>query len=204
MTEKDWKPFTILIERAYRLYQRPPLEIDVMRMYFDTLSYLPIEAVAEGVQRHMRGVSGTQGKFAPTPADITLALFGTPEQQAAKAWIEVQKVRDGVGTSKSVRFDDPKIHAALLACGGWVGLTWAKQDKWPCFRQAYLAAITNEISWDDVPDHMQGEDELDGGWGWNPTQIVDVKTQKYTQLSQKDVPLQLSAKESEPRRAINE
>lgn len=99
MTEKDWKPFSTLIEEVYRLYQRQPLGVKEMRLYFDTLSDLPIEAVTEGIKRHMRGVSGPQGKFAPTPADITLALFGTPEQQAAKAWIEVQ--RPGTGSAQA-------------------------------------------------------------------------------------------------------
>ena len=54
MTQNDWKPFTELIGRVYRLYQRPPLEIDDMRLYFDTLADLPFAAVAEGVKRHMK------------------------------------------------------------------------------------------------------------------------------------------------------
>lgn len=182
MTQNDWKPFTELIGRVYRLYQRPPLEIDDMRLYFDTLADLPFAAVAEGVKRHMKACTGVSGRFAPLPADIILALFGTPEQQAAKAWTHVRMAMGKIGLYNSVRFDDPKIHFALAACGGWSGLGWATIDKEPCFRRAYLAAITNEVSWDDVPHHMAGENELDGGWNWRSDQIVDVKTLEYGEL----------------------
>lgn len=195
MKHEDWKAFTELISRVYRLYQRPPLEVEDMRLFFDALADLSFEAVAEGVKRHMRACTGEAGRYAPTPASIRLALFGTPEQQAAAAWVEVQKARSGIGTSRSVRFDDPRIHAALLACGGWVGLAWATNDKWPCFRQAYLAATTNCVSWSDVPNHMAGGDELDGGWSWMPDQIVDVKTQKFELLPQKQAPLELASGE---------
>ena len=182
MTKEDWKPFCELISRAFRLYQRPPLEVDDMRMYFDLLAVLPLKAVAKGVQRHMRACTGENGRFAPRPADIILALFGTPEQQAARAWTQVRMAMAKIGLRTSVRFDDPKIHYALAACGGWVGLSWAKNDKEPCFRRAYLAAITNDVTWNDVPRHMAGEEELDGGWNWRAEHIVDVKTQEFGEL----------------------
>lgn len=183
MTQNDWGTFAELISRTFALYQRPPLSKDEMRLYFDALADLPIEAVVEGVKRHLRGATGEAGRFVPRPADITLALFGTPEQQAARAWTQVRMAFDKIGSGRSVRFDDPKVHFALAACGGWIGLTWAKNDREPCFRRAYLAAITDGVTWDKVPDHMRGEDELDGGWNWMPNQIVDVKTQDFPQIA---------------------
>ena len=192
MKETDWKAFSELISRVFRLYQRPPLEVDDMRMYFDALADLPLEAVVEGVRRHVRGVTGEAGRFAPKPADTILALFGTPEQQAAKAWAEVRMAFERIGSRTSIRFDDPKIHYALAACGGWTGLTWATTDREPCFRRAYLAAITNSVTWDEVPDHLRGEKEMNGGWDWMPSQIEDVKTMEFQLLPQKRTP-QISA-----------
>lgn len=195
MRRTDWKRFTDFMKDVWEVYQKPPLSERGMRLYFDALAELPFEMVVQGVERHMKAMTGESGRFAPKPADILLALFGTPEQQAAAAWVEVQKARSGIGTGRSVRFDDPRIHAALLACGGWVGLAWATNDKWPCFRQAYIAATTNDVSWEDVPNHMAGGDELDGGWSWMPDQIVDVKTQKFELLPQKQAPLELASGE---------
>ena len=154
-----------------------------MRMYFDLLADLPIEAVVEGVKRHMMARTGESGRFPPTPASIRLALFGTPEQQAARAWAEVRMAFDRLGSGKSIKFSDPKIHFALAACGGWVGLAWAKTDKEPCFRRAYMAALTDGVTWEDVPDHVRGEKELNGGWDWMPDQIVNVKTQGYQMIA---------------------
>lgn len=195
MTKADWKPFTAFISRVFRLYQRPPLDKDDMRMYFDLLADLPLEAVVKGVERHMKACTGENGRYAPKPADIRLALFGTPEQQAAAAWAYVQMAMNGIGLHKSVRFADPKIHFALAACGGWIGLTWARDNREAIFRRAYMAAITNGVTWDDVPKHMAGSDELDGGWSWRSDQIVDVKAQDYAALPQSPAPLQLASGE---------
>ena len=45
----------------------------------------------------------------------------------------------------------------------------------PIFRRAYITAIQQMISWQDVPDHMPGSDELRGYASWKPEQIVLVK-----------------------------
>lgn len=179
MTQKDWKNFTELISRVYRLYQRPPLEVEDMRLFFDALADLPFDAVAEGVKRHMMACTGESGRFAPKPADIRLALFGTPEQAACSAWPKVQKAIKKLRSDSSVRFDDPAYHYAIEACGGWTQLCrMTPEDSEPLFRRYYATAVRDRIGWKSVPEHMPGEREIRGSVldPWTPDKIADVKT----------------------------
>lgn len=176
MKHEDWKAFTELISRVYRLYQRPPLEVEDMRLFFDALADLPFEAVAEGVKRHMRACTGEAGRYAPTPASICLALFGTPEMRAGAAWACVKSTLRSYSLYDSLKFDDPKIHYALQACGGWTGLCNATVDMEPRFRRAYLAAVQREVGWKDVPEHFSGLAEQNGYQLWTRENIVTVET----------------------------
>ena len=182
MTQNDWKAFSELIDRTYRLYQRPTLERGDMRMFFDTLADLPFEAVMEGVKRHMMACTGEAGRFAPKPADIRLALFGTPEQAACSAWPKVQKAIKKLRSDSSVRFDDPAYHYAIEACGGWVNLCrMTPEESEPLFRRYYATAVRDRIGWQSVPEHMAGNDEGRGSYldPWTPDKIKDVKTWEF-------------------------
>lgn len=184
MTQKDWKNFTELISRTQRLYQRPPLDIDDMRLYFDLLSDLPFAAVAEGVRRHMMACTGESGRFAPKPADIRLALFGTPEQKACSAWPKVLKAIKKLRSDTSVRFaDDPAFHYAIEACGGWTQLCrMTPEESEPLFRRYYANAVRENIGWNSVPDHLAGQDEIRGSYldPWTPEKIADINTWEFT------------------------
>lgn len=190
MTQEDWKDFTELIGRTYRLYRRPPLSVDDMRMYFDLLADLPIEAVAEGIKRHAAGCSGDGGRYAPNPADIRLALFGTPEQAACAAWPKVQAAIRRLRSDTSVRFDDPAYHYAIEACGGWTELCrMTPETSEPLFRRYYATAIRERTGWNSVPDHLAGTRELRGSVldPWTPGKISDVRTLPYAPADHKQL-----------------
>lgn len=178
MTVNDWKKFTELMTTAAEYYRVQPWSERAMQYAFGLLKDLTIEQVGWALTRHMSGINGNSSRFCPNAADLRMCITGTPEQQAIAAWVAVQKAYHTVSSGKSVRFDDPKIHYALQAVGGWSGLFNARvgTDKEPTFRRAYVQAITDGIGWGDVPDHMPGEDELDGNWGWSPNQIEAVAT----------------------------
>lgn len=176
MKREDWKRFTDLMKDVWEVYQRPPLSERGMRLYFDALAEVPFELVVQGIERHMKGRTGESGKFAPTPADVVIALVGTPEQQAGAAWACVKSTLRSYTLYESLRFDDPKIHYALQACGGWTGLCNATVDMEPRFRRAYLAAVQREVGWKDVPEHFSGLAEQNGYKSWTRENIVTVET----------------------------
>ena len=180
MTVNDWKKFCELMTTAAEYYRVQPWSERAMQYAFGLLKDLTIEQIAWALTRHMSGINGNASRFCPNAADLRMCITGTPEQQAIAAWVAVQRATHDVVYGKSVRFDDPKIHYALQACGGWAGLINAKvgTDKEPTFRRAYVQAITDSIGWDKVPDHMPGADELDGNWGWSPKEIETVTTER--------------------------
>ena len=178
MTVNDWKKFTELMTTAAEYYRVQPWSERAMQYAFGLLKDLTIEQVGWALTRHMSGINGNSSRFCPNAADLRMCITGTPEQQAIAAWVTVQNAIHEVLHGRSARFDDPKIHYALQACGGLSGLYNAKvgTDKSITFRLAYVQAITDGIGWDSVPDHMPGDDELDGNWNWSPKQIVAVAT----------------------------
>ena len=184
MTVNDWKKFTELITTAAEYYRVQPWSERAMQYAFSLLKDLTIEQVGWALTRHMSGINGNSSRFCPNAADLRMCITGTPEQQAIAAWVAVQRAYHTVSSGRSVRFDDPKIHYALEAVGGWSGLFNAKvgTDKEPTFRRAYVQAITDGIGWGDVPEHMPGADELDGNWGWSPNQIEAVVTTRQIRV----------------------
>lgn len=176
MDKRDWKRFCELMTTAAEYYRAVPWTKGAMRLAFDLLHDLSIAQVETALSIHASGLNGNCSRFCPNAADLRLALTGTPDQRSVAAWKAVRDALSTVKGGQSVRFDDPRIHWALKACGGWTGLCNAERDMEPVFRRAYITAIQQMISWQDVPDHMPGSDELRGYASWKPEQIVLVKS----------------------------
>lgn len=96
----------------------------------------PFEQVARAYQTHI-----ASERFAPTIADITQILTGGSEVRSIEAWGKLQDAIGTVGSYQGVVFDDPAIHGAVRALGGWVSVCEAKADEWLAkrFREAYDA-----------------------------------------------------------------
>lgn len=163
-----------------------------MQFAFELLRDLTLEQVTFAAAKHSSGQNGNASRFCPNAADLRLALFGTPEQQACVAWSKVRAAMHSHGSSYSVRFDTPAAHFALEAVGGWTGLCWAEHDMEPQFRRAYVAAITTGIGWRDVPKHFAGTDEQRGYSSWTPEQIQTVRTRADNVPANAPVPLELA------------
>ncbi|WP_321822889.1 hypothetical protein [Pyramidobacter piscolens] len=177
MIEKDWKRFSELIDAAAEYYRQPHLTNAAMKLMFEALRYLSFEAVSLAVTKHMSGIDGNTSRFCPNAADLRLALYGTPEQQACEAWVNVVRAMRKLRSGTSVRFDNPAYHFAIEACGGWPGLCrMTPEESEPLFRRHFVAGIHRCIGWHDVPDHMYGSDEANGYASWTPDEIKFVAT----------------------------
>ena len=58
----------------------------------------------------------------PKPGEIVGALQGKQNEQSLLAWVKVTKGIRQAGSSKTVIFDDPLIHAVIADLGGWIRL----------------------------------------------------------------------------------
>ncbi len=82
----------------------------------------------EECEKAFRSVMATC-RFFPKPADLLDILHG---DTALKAWLKLDRAIRRIGGSESVQFDDPAIHSAIEAMGGWQSV-----DDW----------MENEMTW---------------------------------------------------------
>lgn len=77
------------------------------------------------------------GQWMPKPADILRKLDGTGKDRAAGAWAKVDAAVRRVGPWSRVAFDDPRIHAAVEAIGGWGQFFTTSNDEWPHLQRRF-------------------------------------------------------------------
>jgi hypothetical protein len=101
------------------------------------------------------------GQFPPKPADIMRQISGDSGSRSQVAW---QRVTDAVkrhGPYASVVFDDPTIHAAVEAVGGWTELGRINEQEWVFvgnrFMQFYKGNCQRRTPY---PTHLKGIAEL--------------------------------------------
>ena len=90
------------------------------------LAMRPYDAadVIRALERH--AVDPEAGQYMPKPADVVRCVDGAPGDSALLAWGAVAGAMRTVGAYRSVRFDDPAIHAAITDMGGWGKLCGAE------------------------------------------------------------------------------
>lgn len=106
-------------------------------VWWQALKNFDLAAITDAFNRHL--VNPDNGQFAPKPADIVRLLQGSTQDVAMKAWSKVDKTVRLVGPYQSVVFDDPIIHAVIVAMGGWIALGAKTEDEWPFVQREFEA-----------------------------------------------------------------
>ncbi len=120
-------------------------------------------------------------KFFPKPADFLESLRGKKEDQAALAWVRVEKAIRRIGPYQSIRFaDDPAIMSAIQCMGGWpeFGNISEKELPWKAreFQKLYVIMKGGE----NHPSYLPGITERDNsahGFGDLKTEIIEIGNQ---------------------------
>jgi len=128
MQQHDYDAFFTLLESTAQLYGKE-LSATVIELWFRALQHHDLDALREGLNRHIQNPD--TGQFMPKPADVIRMLGGSTQDSALLAWSKVDRAVRGIGTYESVVFDDPIIHAVLADMGGWVALGRKLEKEWP-------------------------------------------------------------------------
>jgi hypothetical protein len=124
------------------------------KFYEAALSDLTIEQIREAAV-----IIARTATFYPKPVDFRKAIEGNIDDKAILAW---DKALAAKNKYDSVKFDDPVIHSAIEAMGGWIKFCTMedyKEEKWQMtdFTKIYKAMINRG----EHPDYLSGMVELE-------------------------------------------
>lgn len=130
MTPADAVNFSRMLTLVAEQYGKA-MSPDLIQLYFDGLSHLPIEAVRAAFQKHIRNTD--TGQWMPKIADVIRACEGKSEDAAYLALVELQGAFSSVGAWRSVEFTDPITRAVVRDMGGWPELCNRNAEEWAKF-----------------------------------------------------------------------
>ena len=119
MSPEDKALLATWLTAAAEMYDKPVSEA-AMEVWWNLLKPFPKDAVDRAFKAHL--ADPDTGTFFPKPADIIRRITAGSEAQAYTAWLKVMRAIKEHGASESVAFDDPLIHVAIDAAGGWIRL----------------------------------------------------------------------------------
>lgn len=135
MNTSDAKAFDEIWSDAMRVYGRQ-IETRTTMMVFNALIRFSLEEVKTALSRHM--TNPDTGQYPPKPADIVRLIRGSSQTGSGEAWAKVDYAIRCVGHYRSVVFDDPKIHAAIIRLGGWIRVAQTPGKEFPFLRNEFL------------------------------------------------------------------
>ena len=138
------------------------LDADGLRMWIDAFDGMPPEAVEIALRRFNR-----ECEDHPTPAGVRRyagAAGLNDEQRAQVSWRIVRSSVLRYGAYYAISFDDPIIHAAIRAIGGWANLCSTPHDEmqWraKAFCEAYVSVARSGIGeFEPLPGLLDNQPE---------------------------------------------
>ncbi len=135
MFEQDRKRFAALMVSAGEVYNKP-LTSALIGIYWSVLKAYSFEDIDVAVKCHL--VTPDVGKFFPKPADIIMAIKGSPQNQALLAWSKVVSAMRSAGRYTSIAFDDALIHKVIGDMDGWVRFCNIDEKQLPFIEKEFL------------------------------------------------------------------
>lgn len=151
MHANDKKRFATLLSGIADYYGKE-LSNGVISLYWQGLLSYDIEAIEKALWDHTQNPDN--GQFMPKIADITRAMQGRTQDQAAIAWSKVDQAVRRVGTYQDVAFDDPIIHRVIADMGGWIWFGNQVEDEWPFVARNFENRYRGYRVRGEVPDYQ--------------------------------------------------
>lgn len=126
--QSDYPRFLTVLTGVADYYGKE-LSEGVISLYWQGLMQYDVEAVEKAMWDHTQNPDN--GQFMPKIADLTRAMQGRTQDQAAIAWSKVDAAVRRVGSYQDVVFDDPIIHRVIADMGGWIWFGNQIEDEWP-------------------------------------------------------------------------
>lgn len=128
MFDRDLSRFASLMAGIGVVYNKS-LNQAVIDIYWNLLRAFSLEEVEKAIKCHCENPD--VGKYLPKPSDLIMAMEGSSQNQALRAWTKVYYAIQRVGSYASVAFDDPLIHAVIVDMDGWQKLCWIDDKQLP-------------------------------------------------------------------------
>lgn len=135
MKREDADPFRQVIAATYTLYGKE-LSAQALSLWFEALKRYDLRAISAALSAHC--TNPDTGQFLPRPADVVKMIEGGSDDAALVAWAKLDRALRVVGPHVTVVFDDPLIHLAVEALGGWVKLGYLTEEDWKFQRQPFV------------------------------------------------------------------
>ena len=134
MLDQDLPKFALLITGIGEVYDKT-FTSAVIEIYWSVLKSFMFEDVKKAVYSHLENPD--VGKYLPKPADIIVAIEGSSQNQALRAWTKVVAAVHRVGRYTSVAFDDALILVIIEDMGGWLRLCNVKEEQLPFIKKEF-------------------------------------------------------------------
>lgn len=126
MQVQDMEKFSQILSWVFAYYEKDLTDL-TFEMYWNGLKDYSIEEVQAAFNAHMQHPE--DGKWWPKVSDIIKNCKGGTQDNALRAWNEVETAIRRVGGYKDVVFHDPLIHQIIHKMGGWIAMCDIPDEK---------------------------------------------------------------------------
>lgn len=126
MQVQDMEKFSQILKWVFAYYEKELTDL-TFEMYWNGLKDYSIEEVQAGFNAHLQHPE--EGKWWPKVSDIIKNCKGGTQDNALRAWNEVETAIRRVGGYQDVVFHDPLIHQIIHKMGGWIALCDIPDEK---------------------------------------------------------------------------
>ncbi|WP_024851466.1 DUF6475 domain-containing protein [Hydrogenovibrio kuenenii] len=157
MQVQDMEKFSQILSWVFAYYEKELTDL-TLDMYWNGLKDYSIEEVQAAFNAHLQHPE--DGKWWPKVSDVIKNCKGSTQDNALRAWSEVETAIRRVGGYQDVVFHDPLIHQIIHKMGGWISLCDIPDEKSLVFKanefkNAYRALYA-------TPQQLQPPVELTG------------------------------------------
>lgn len=168
MNDSDKKQFYIALGGVCELYEKE-ITKSLAQIYFAALKQYSVEDVTAAFAKHTN--DSEQGMFMPKPAHIVKQIDGTQKQnddalkgRAEMAHSILLNAVKNTGASRTPKFKDPLITAAIISMGGWPAIcAYSQEDLNNWKRKEFIDNYLNyaKTPTEFLPSHIAGIEDLD-------------------------------------------
>lgn len=126
MQVQDMEKFSQILSWVFAYYEKDLTDL-TFEMYWNGLKDYSIDEVQAAFNAHMQHPE--DGKWWPKVSDIIKNCKGGTQDNALRAWSEVETAIRKVGAYQDVVFHDPLIHQIIHKMGGWMALCDIPDEK---------------------------------------------------------------------------
>lgn len=126
MQVQDMEKFSQVLNWVFAYYEKELTDL-TFEMYWNGLKDYSIEEVQAAFNAHLQHPE--DGKWWPKVSDIIKNCKGGTQDNALRAWNEVETAIRKVGGYQDVVFHDPLIHQIIHKMGGWIALCDIPDEK---------------------------------------------------------------------------